>query len=148
MFSHPFPMGSEAVPPEARILTPIAEPGQYEPLEEAVESFVQRVCGLTDEDRRIVAERRRGLNEVFREKALRAGAEAIPAQAELYVQARMRVAHAHLPVCLDEGAPDEEWSEISRLVQLAIDEGLLAFVGSRTLHPNHLRELIAPWPVG
>jgi len=141
-------MGSEAVPPEAPILTGIAEPGQYEPLEAAVESFVQRARNLTDEDRRIVAERRRGLDEVFREKALRAGAEAMPAQADLYVRARMRVAHAHLPACLEEGAPNEEWAEISRLVQLAIDEGLLAFVGSRTLHPNHLRELVAPWPVG
>lgn len=141
-------MGSEAVPPEARILTAIAEPGQHEPLEAAVESFVERVRGLTDEERRIVAERRRGLDEAFREKALRAGAEAIPPHADLYVRARMRVAHAHLPECLEEAEPNEEWSEISRLVQLAIDEGLLAFVGSGTLHPNHLRELMAPWPVG
>ena len=66
----------------------------------------------------------------------------------MYVQARMQIAGAHLPDELDEAALDAELSEISRLVQLAIDEGLLAFVGQGTLHPNHLRELIAPWPVG
>lgn len=140
-------MGSEAAPPEAPILTGIAETGQYEPLEAAVESFVRRARSLTDEDRRIVAERRRSLDEAFREKALRAGAEAMPPHADLYVRARLRVAHAHLPECLEEGTPNEEWAEISRLVQLSVDEGLLAFVGQGTLHPNHLRELVAPWPV-
>lgn len=140
-------MGSEAAPPEAPILTGIAETGQHEPLEAAVESFVQRARNLTDEDRKLIAERRRGLDEVFREKALRAGAEAMPPHADLYVRARMQVARAHLPECLEEATPNEEWAEISRLVQLTIDEVLLAYVGSRTLHPNHLRELVAPWPV-
>jgi hypothetical protein len=108
---------------------------------------VARVRALTDDDRRVVAARRRGLDEPFREKAVRAGVEALPRHAELYVRARMQVAGAHLPECLEEGAEDEEWTEISRLVQLAVDEGLIAMVGQRTLHPNHLRELIAPWPV-
>jgi hypothetical protein len=58
------------------------------------------------------------------------------------------VAGAHLPDALEEETVDPEWVEVSRFVQLAIDEGLLAFVGQPTLHPNHLRELIAPWPVG
>lgn len=116
-------------------------------LDAGVTSFVERVRGLTDEERRVVAERRRGLDEVFREKAVRAGAESLEAHADLYVRTRMQVAHAHVPACLEEAVPNEEWAEISRLVQLAIDEALLAFVGSGTLHPNHLRELIAPWPV-
>lgn len=111
-------------------------------------SFVERVRSLSDEDRRVVAERRGGLDEAFREKAVRAGVESLAAHPELYVRARMQVAGAHLPSCLEEATLEPEWSEVSRLVQLSIDEGLLAFVGQGTLHPNHLRELIAPWPVG
>ena len=107
---------------------------------------MQRVQGLTDEERRVVAERRAGIDEASREKALRAGAEALPPHADLYVCARARVAAAHVPTRLVDGEPDRDWVEISRLVQLAIDEGLVAVVGSGTLHPNHLRELIAPWP--
>lgn len=113
---------------------------------EAVASYVRYVQGLTDEDRRIVAEQRRVLDEAFREKAVQAGAEATARHPELYVRARVEVAGAHLPSVLDEGRPNPEWAEISRLVQLAIEEGLLGVVGSRTLHPNHLRELFAPWP--
>lgn len=102
---------------------------------------------LTDEDRRVVAERRRGLDEAFREKAVRAGVESLAPHAAFYVWARAQVAGAHVPDSLEEATLEPEWSEISRLVQLAIDEALLAFVGQGTLHPNHLRELIAPWPV-
>lgn len=108
---------------------------------------MERVLSLTDDERRVVADRRRGLDEAFREKALGAGAESLAAHADLYVRARTQVAKAHVPACLEEGVPDPAWAEVSRLVQLAIDEALLAFVGSGTLHPNHLRELIAPWPV-
>lgn len=111
-----------------------------------MESFVERARGLTDEQRRVVAGRRRRIDEASREKALRAAAEALPPHADLYVRARARIAAAHLPTQLEEGEPDAEWVEISRLVQLAVDEGLVAVVGSGTLHPNHLRELIAPWP--
>jgi hypothetical protein len=111
-----------------------------------VDSFVQRVRGLTDEERRIVAERRGGLDEGRREKALRAGAEALPPHAEVYVRARAEVASAHLPTALEDGGSDADWTSVSRLVQLAVDEGLVGIVGSGTLHPNHLRELFAPWP--
>lgn len=134
------------MPPEAPILPRIVESGQQDPLIAAVESFVERVRNLTDEQRRVVAERRRKIDEAFHEKALRAGAEALPPHAETYVRARARVAAAHLPTTLEQGRADPEWAEISRLVQLAIDEGLVAVVGQGTLHPNHLRELIAPWP--
>lgn len=140
-------MGSEAVPPETPILPRIDDTGQYEALYAAVDSFVERVRNLTDEERRVVAERRRGLDEVFREKAVRAAAEAAAPHADVYVRARAEVSGSHLPTALEEGVVDEEWSEISRLVQLSVEEGLLAFVGQRTLHPNHLRELIAPWPL-
>lgn len=107
---------------------------------------MQRVRSLTDEERQVIAARRGWIDEAFREKALRAGAEALAPQAELYVRARAQVATAHLPTCLEGGDRDDDWVEVSRLVQLAIDEGLVAIVGSGTLHPNHLRELIAPWP--
>jgi hypothetical protein len=139
-------MGSEAVPLEVPILTGIAETGQQNGLHAAVESFVQRVRGLTDEERRTVADRRSGIDEALREKALRAGAEAIARHPDLYAHARAQVAGAHLPAALEDGSTDGEWVRVSRLVQLAIDEGLVAVVGSGTLHPNHLRELIAPWP--
>jgi hypothetical protein len=132
---------------ERRILTRIAATGRHEPHLAAVESFVERVLALTDEERKVVAERRRVLDEAFREKAVRAGLEAAAAHAELYVRARARIGGAHLPTTLEEGDRDSEWSDVARLVELAVDEGLLAFVGQATLHPNHLRELIAPWPV-
>ena len=130
-----------------RILAHIGETGQHEAHRAAVASFVERVRALTDEERRVVAERRRELDEEFRDKAVRGGIEASARHPELWAQARMQVAGAHLPDALEEVSADDEWTEVSRLVQLAIDEGLLAFVGQGTLHPNHLRELIAPWPV-
>jgi len=139
-------MGSEAVPPEAPILAPIEETGQQPPLHAAVASFVNRVRALTDEERRVVAERRRSLDETHHERSLQAGADALARQAHLYVRSRAEVATAHVPDALGEDEADPEWVEISRLVQIAIDEGLVAVVGSGTLHPNHLRELIAPWP--
>lgn len=139
-------MVSEAWPPEAPILPRIAETRQQNGLDAVVESFVQRVRSLNDDERRVVAARRRELDEALREKSLRAGAESLSPHADLYVRARARVANAHLPTRLEEGVADGEWVEISRLVQLAVDEGLIAMVGQETLHPNHLRELIAPWP--
>ena len=120
--------------------------GQQNGPEAVVHAFVERVRGLTDEQRRTVAERRSRVDEALREKALRAGAEAITRHPDLYVHARAQVAAAHLPATLEHGATDADWVSISRLVQLSIDEGLVAVVGSGTLHPNHLRELIAPWP--
>jgi hypothetical protein len=142
-------MSRRPVPPRwIPILADIGETGQHEAHRAAVASFVERVRSLTDEDRRVVAERRRRLDEAFREKAVRGGIEASARHPELWAQARMQVAGAHLPEELEEGDFDAEWSEVSRLVQLAIDEGLLAFVGQHTLHPNHLRELISPWPIG
>lgn len=141
-------MGSEAAASRwLRILAHIGATGQHEAHLAAVESFVERVRSLTDDERRVVAARRRGLDEAFREKAVRGGIEASARHPELWAQARMQVAGAHLPDALEEATLEPEWSEISRLVQLAIDEGLLAFVGQGTLHPDHLRELIAAWPV-
>lgn len=116
-------------------------------MDASVDEFVRRVQSLTDEERRVIAARRSQIDEAFHEKALRAGAEALPPHAETYIRARMKVAAAHLPARLEQGVRDPEWAEVSRLVQLAIDEGLVAVVGRGTLHPNHLRELIAPWPV-
>lgn len=143
----PLPLWSEATPPETPILPRIGEAGQHEAHRTAIESFVARVKALTDDERRVVADRRRGLDEAFREKALAAGAESLAPHADLYVRSRAQVAKAHVPTCLEEGVPDPEWAEVARLVQLAVDEALLAFVGAGTLHPNHLRELIAPWAV-
>jgi hypothetical protein len=100
------------------------------------------VLGLTDSGRRAVAAGRAKVDERFHERALRSVAGILPAHAEEYAQARMRVAAAHVP---EQDRLDAEWSEISRLVQLAIDEGLVAMVCRVRLHPNYLRELLRPW---
>lgn len=106
----------------------------------AVGDFVDRVLRLSDDDRLAVAEARRAVSEGFHEKALWAAAEALVGRSEEYARARALVARAHVP----EGLA-EEADEVARLVQLAIDEGLVALVGADVLHPNHLRELYRPW---
>src|SRR5688500_1721133 len=133
-FSLPFPMGSEALASRwLRILAHIAETGQHEAHRAAVDQFVERVLAVTDDDRRVVAARRRGLDEAFREKAVRAGAESLARHPELYVQARMRVAGAHPPACLEEGELGAEGSGISRLVPPAGHAGLPALGRPGTL---------------
>ena len=82
---------------------------------------------------------------MFHEKAVRAGIEAAARYPDLYLDARARVASAHLPSGLEEAAPDGDLEDVARLAQLAIDDALLGTVGQLTLHPNNLRELFGPW---
>jgi hypothetical protein len=114
-----------------------------------VEQFVARASALTDEQREAIAARRRALDEAEHVAALRSGAEALYGWAEVYADARRRLAAAHVPDALErDDLTDEErrhWSEVARLVQLSIDEMLVALAGSEVLHPNTLRDLSAPW---
>jgi hypothetical protein len=110
-----------------------------------VQGFLKRVLELGDDQRLAVAEARRAVNEAFHETALRAAAEALAGRGEAYARARRALARAHVPECLD-GSPGDEadragWQDVARLVQLAIDDALLAVLTSDALHPNHSREL-------
>lgn len=113
----------------------------------ALDAFVERVRSLTDEERAAVAQARAEVNEAFHERALRAGAEALVGRAEAYAAARSRVGSAHVPAAIGGGdrGPDPHWTSVARLMQLALDEMLVALVASDVLHPNHLRELSRPW---
>lgn len=114
-----------------------------------LDQFLTRALALTDEQREAVAERRGAMNESLHEAALRSAAEALVEHSDLYAEARRRLAVAHIPDALEREdlstAEQRRWDEVSRLVQLSIDEMLVALVGSEVLHPNHLRELTAPW---
>lgn len=111
-----------------------------------VEAFLSRVAGLTDDERAAVAAARASVDEAFHEKALAAAADALVGRGEEYALARRQVSGAHLPERLAAGPPDRDrWTEISRLVQLAIDEALAGLLVSDLLHPNNLRELHRPW---
>jgi hypothetical protein len=114
-----------------------------------VEQFVARAARLTDEQRALVAERRATLDEADHVASLRSGAEALVDFAPAYVEARRALAAAHVPDALerDDLTPDERarWTDVARLMQLAIDEMLVALAGNEVLHPNHLRALSAAW---
>jgi hypothetical protein len=123
----------------------------FGPTHAAVAGFVDRMRRLTDEQRIAAAEERKRVDEEYHEKALRAAAEALAGRGEAYARARRALAAAHVPEALriegDERDAEQvrRWTEISRLVQLAIDEMLVALIASDVLHPNHLRELSRPW---
>lgn len=132
---------------------PIAGGGQTRPVSvdfgpshAQVETFVARMRDLSDEERLAVAEERRAVDETFHARALRAAAEALVGRGEPYALARREVGQANLPERLaDEREDAARWTEVARLVQLAIDEALVALVASDVLHPNYLRELHRPW---
>lgn len=84
------------------------------------------------------------MDEAFHEAALQSATESLVGRAETYVRARSQLARAHVPECLDGSSADAErarWQDVARLVQLALDDALLAVVTSDELHPNHAREL-------
>lgn len=105
-----------------------------------MEEFVARVRRLTDEERAVVAAARKAVDETFHARAVIAGLEAVADRGDAYVRARRAVAGAHVPERIEQ---DE--GEVARLVQLAIDDALLAMLARDLLHPNHLRELYRPW---
>lgn len=106
---------------------------------------MERALTLTDAERQAAADARRAVNEAYHETALRAAAEALAGRGEEYARARRELAGAHVPDSLGASAGDEDDAadrqDVARLVQLAIDDALLAILVSDQLHPNHLREL-------
>jgi hypothetical protein len=90
------------------------------------------------------------VDEAFHEAALRAAAESLVGRAEAYMRARSQLAGAHVPACLESssrGVERARWQDVARLVQLALDDALLAVATSDELHPNHARELYRSFKV-
>lgn len=117
-----------------------------------LEQFIEQVLALRDEQRLAAAAARKAVDEAHHERALRAAADLLVRRSEAYADARRRLVGAHLPERLsDEGAPAldgaeaAQWHEVARLVQQAIDDGIVALLLSDVLHPNYLRELYRPW---
>jgi hypothetical protein len=130
------------LPRPAPILPRIDFAGQAPSVDEpsdlsgSVDALVARVRALGDEELVAIANARRAVDEDFHERALVAGIEALVGRGEEYVHARRSLANAHL---LE--TTDAKGDEIARLVQLAIDDALIAVLTSNAIHPNHLREL-------
>lgn len=119
-----------------------------------VEELIQRARTLSDEERRAIASARGDRDEAFRVGAWRAALAAVSDRSALYVAAWSRIGSTFVPERLEElinlGSQADaeevaEWQGVARLLRLAIDEALLAFLTSDTIPPPHLRELIAPW---
>jgi hypothetical protein len=109
----------------------------------AVEAFVERARGLSDDELRAVADARDRVDEAFHAAALRAASEALRGRGHDYVRARNRLSAAHVPAAAGDAVGEDraEWQRVSRLAQLAIDDALLALVTSDVIHPKHVREL-------
>lgn len=119
-----------------------------------LETFVEQARALRDEDRRVLAEARRGGSEVVRAGAWKAAVEMLPERAATYVAAWARIGTSFVPERLEEllgrssgedAAEIAEWQEVARLVRVAIDEALLALLLSDTITPPDVRELYDPW---
>jgi hypothetical protein len=119
-----------------------------------VEAFLERARALRDEDRRALADARRGGSEVVRAGAWRAAVEMLPERANAYVAGWARIGTAFVPERLEEllrtgsgadAAEVAEWQEVARLVRIALDEALLALLLSDTITPPDVRELYDPW---
>jgi hypothetical protein len=117
-----------------------------------VETFLEQVRSLRDEDRRALAEARRAGSEVVRGGAWKAAAEMLPERAGAYVSAWATIGASFVPERLEEllleGADPgviAEWQDVARLARIAIDEALVALLLSDTILPPHTRELYEPW---
>lgn len=117
-----------------------------------LDAFVAEARALGDEDRLVLAEARRRLDEVVRAAAWKAANEVLAGRAEEYVAAWIRIGPAHIPDRLEEirgggaeGPEIERWQDVARLVRLALDEALVALLTADTIPPPDIRELIHPW---
>lgn len=107
--------------------------GRFGPSHDLVAALVERLRVLTDEERRRIADARRQVTEDYHEGSLRAASELLVGRGDAYARARFEVTAVHV----SDGVDDET----ARLVQLAVDDALLALVTADLLHPNHVREL-------
>lgn len=118
------------------------------------QSLIERARALRDDDRRVLAEARRAVDEAAQAEARRSAVEAIVERGPAYAESWIRIGAAYLPERLEEllrpgsGATASEvaeWQEVARLARLAIDDALLAFLTTDTIPPPAVRRLIAPW---
>lgn len=119
-----------------------------------VEGFIEQARSLDDDDRRVLAEARRGIDEAFHEGAWRAAIEMAAHRADAYLDAWTRIGAAFVPERLEglvqmgrkaDPAEVAEWQDVARLARIAMDDALLALLGTDTITPLQVRELYAPW---
>ncbi len=120
----------------------------------SIESLINRARGLSDEDRRCLAEARAALDETFHAGAWNAANEIAAQRSRDYRYAWVRIGAAFIPDRLDElvrtGTADDQaevarWQDVARWARLAIDDALLALAAADLLRPPDLRELYGPW---
>jgi hypothetical protein len=117
-----------------------------------LDAFIAEARALRDENRVILADARRRLDEVVRAAAWKAANEVLAGRAEEYVDAWIRIGPAHIPDRLEEvrgggaeGAEIERWQDVARLVRMTLDEALVALLTADTIPPPDIRELLHPW---
>ena len=118
-----------------------------------MEAFIEAARDLCDEDRLVLANERRRLNEIVRAASWKAANEMVGPRAAEYAEAWIRMGPAFIPDRLEElhgegsGDPDEieRWQDVARLVRIAMDEALVALLAADTIPPPDIRELLHPW---
>lgn len=119
-----------------------------------VESLVERVRTLQDEDRVALAEARAALDETFHAGAWKAANEVVAERARDYMEPLVRMGSGFVPQRLEElvrmGAEADplevmRWQGVARLARAAMEDALLALVAADRLRPPDLRELYGPW---
>jgi hypothetical protein len=116
-----------------------------------VDAFIEEAHALRDENRVVLAEARRRLDEAVRAAAWKAANEVLVGRAAEYADAWLRIGPAHLPERLEDlrgegdAAEIERWQDVARLARLALDEALVALLTADTIPPPDVRELLHPW---
>ena len=118
-----------------------------------LEAFIEAARDLCDEDRLVLANERRRLNEIVRAASWKAANEMVGPRAAEYAEAWIRMGPAFIPDRLEElhgegsGDPDEieRWQDVARLARIAMDEALVALLAADTIPPPDIRELLHPW---
>jgi hypothetical protein len=118
-----------------------------------LEAFIEAARNLCDEDRLVLANERRRLNEIVRAASWKAANEMVVPRAAEYAEAWIRMGPAFIPDRLEElhgegsGDPDEieRWQDVARLARIAMDEALVALLAADTIPPPDIRELLHPW---
>ena len=118
-----------------------------------LEAFIEAARDLCDEDRLVLANERRRLNEIVRAASWKAANEMVVPRAAEYAEAWIRMGPAFIPDRLEElhgegsGDPDEieRWQDVARLARIAMDEALVALLAADTIPPPSIRELLHPW---
>jgi hypothetical protein len=119
-----------------------------------LDAFIEAARGLRDEDRVVLANERRRLNEVVRAASWKAANEVLGRRGAEYSEAWIRMGPAFVPDRLEElhgegsgsdPAEIEAWQDVARLARIAMDEALVALLTADTIPPPDIRELLHPW---